>query len=404
MIIKNAKIFIEAGGFLPGNIHIRKDRLHQLEFIENNSWTNHTSTKVEAGMKDKTGDIIDSTSEEIIDARGLFAIPGLTDIHFHGCVGYDFCDGNETAISTMAEYQAKNGITQICPATMTLKEETLATIMKTAAAYDNEEHPEGALLCGINMEGPYISVRKKGAQNERFIRKPDVFLFRRLQKLSGGKIKLVAIAPEEEGAMEFISELKDEVVVSLAHTTADYMTAMEAFQRGAGQVTHLYNAMPPFSHRAPGVIGAAFDTPGCFVELICDGVHIHPCVVRATLQMFGKDRVVLISDSMMATGMPDGEYELGGQAVRVAGKYASLISDGALAGSVTNLMECMRNCVLYMGIPLETAVRCAAVNPAKAIGIYDSYGSLIPGKYANLVLLDDMLQIKAVFLKGRRII
>lgn len=414
MIVKYAKIFTETEGFLPGDLHIRGDKLAQVvissdrdsikENIVGFQATGLDGRPVESNItSSEYRNASAAIEEEVIDATGLYAIPGLTDLHFHGCVGYDFCDGSTAAISNMAEYQVRNGITQICPATMTLKEEVLADIFRTVAAYDKSYNPQGAILCGINMEGPYISVKKKGAQNERYIHKPDVGMFRRLQSISGNRIKLTAIAPEEEGAMDFISELKDEVVVSIAHTNADYVTTMEAFHRGAGQVTHLYNAMPPFTHRAPGVIGAAFDTPGCYVELICDGIHIHPSVVRATFRLFGEDRVILISDSMKATGMPDGVYELGGQAVRVSGRSASLISDGALAGSVTNLMECMRNCVMSMGIPLESAVKGAAVNPAKAIGIYDSYGSLTPGKIANLVLLDDKLEIKAVILKGVRI-
>lgn len=370
MVIKNAYVYHENSEFVTGDIGIHNDIIVE-----------------ECPPEDQA-----------IDASGLYAIPGLTDLHFHGCVGYDFCDGTHKALEKMALYQADNGITTICPATMTLEEEVLAGILESAAAYDGNE---GAILCGINMEGPYLSAKKKGAQNGSFLRKPDIRMFRRLQKISGNQIKLVAIAPEEEGAMEFISELKDEVVISIAHTAADYDTAMEAFRNGAKQVTHLYNAMLPFTHRAPGVIGAACDTTGCFIELIADGVHIHPSTIRATFKMFGDDRIILISDSMTAAGMPDGEYFLGGQSVRVEGKTAALTSDGTLAGSVTNLMDCMRNCVLNIGIPLEKAVKCAAVNPAKAIGIYDLYGSITPGKIANIVLLDKELNIKSVILKGK---
>lgn len=337
------------------------------------------------------------TDDIVLDGSGLYAIPGLTDIHFHGCVGYDFCDGTHEATRAMALYQASKGVTTICPATMTLPEDTLASICEAASTYNNEE---GAILCGINMEGPYVSVEKKGAQNPAYIRKPDIDLYRSLQEKSGNLIKLVAIAPEEEGAMELISELRDEVTLSIAHTTADYDIAHEALERGANHITHLYNAMPPFSHRAPGVIGAACDNTTCNVEIICDGVHLHPSVVRTTLKMFGEDRVVFISDSMMATGMPDGEYSLGGQAVKVVGNKATLVVDGAIAGSATNLMDCMKNAVKNMGIPLETAVKCAAVNSAKSIGIYDQYGSIAPGKVANIVLLDEELEVKNVILKG----
>ena len=249
------------------------------------------------------------------------------------------------------------------------------------------------------MEGPFISPAKKGAQNGLYIHKPDVPMFLRLQKAAGGLFKLVDIAPEEEGAMEFIDVLKDQVAISLAHTTADYDTAKEAYDRGACHATHLYNAMPPFSHRAPGVIGAACDSPHVRAELICDGIHLHPATVRTTFKMFGDDRLILISDSMMATGLNDGEYALGGQPVTVRGNLATL-ADGTIAGSATNLMDCVRTAVKKMDIPLGSAVKCAAVNSAKAVGIYDRYGSITPGKTANLVLLDKDLNLKTVYLRG----
>ena len=200
--------------------------------------------------------------------------------------------------------------------------------------------------------------------------------------------------------MEFIDACKDEVVISVAHTTADYDTAREAFERGARQVTHLYNAMPPFSHRAPGVIGAACDSD-CNVELICDGIHVHPSVIRTTFKMFGAERIIMISDSMEATGMADGEYSLGGQAVKVRGNLATLVEGGAIAGSATNLMNCLRYAVKTAQIPLEDAVGCTTRNPARAIGLYDEYGSIECGKYADLAILDQDLQICQVIKKGK---
>ena len=239
---------------------------------------------------------------------------------------------------------------------------------------------------------------KKGAQNGNWIQRPDVALLRRLEEVSGGLVKLVSIAPEVEGAMDFIREVSGEVRISIAHTTADYDTAMAAFAAGASHVTHLFNAMPAFTHRAPGVVGAAFDTPDCRVELICDGIHIHPSVVRSVFKLFGADRVVLVSDTMRAAGMADGDYSLGGQPVIKKGKYATL-ADGTLAGSVTDLMDCMRTAVSF-GIPLADAVRAAAVNPARAIGIYSRCGSLECGKWANVVLLNKDLSIRNVIFKG----
>ena len=223
-------------------------------------------------------------------------------------------------------------------------------------------------------------------------------MFRRVQEQANGLFKLCDLAPELPGAMQTIEELSGEVRISLAHTEADYDTACEAFRRGARQVTHLFNAMPPFSHRAPGVIGAAFDSENVAVELIADGVHIHPSVVRAVFTLFG-GRVILISDSMMATGLEDGEYSLGGQAVTVRGNLATL-HDGTIAGSATNLMDCVRSAV-RMGIPLGQAVQAASTNPARALGIEHDYGSLEAGKLANVVLLDDELNIHTILLRGR---
>lgn len=339
-----------------------------------------------------------------VDGTGMYLIPGLTDIHFHGCVGYDFCDGTEEAVTAIARYEAKNGVTTICPATMTYPENLLMDVCRSARAYREKceaaaEGQPGASLVGINMEGPFINVKKKGAQNPAYIHKPDEAMFRRLQEESGGLIKLCDIAPETEGAMELIAALHGEAICSLAHTTADYDTAMKAFAQGASHVTHLYNAMPPYSHRDPGVVGAAADTPGCEVELICDGIHIHPAVVRSTLRMFGAGRVIMISDTMRAAGMKDGEYDLGGLQVQVQGKRA-LLADGTIAGSATNLMQALRGVVKEMGIPLETAVRCAAVNPARSIGIFDRYGSIEAGKVANMVLLDQELNVMTVILNG----
>ena len=345
------------------------------------------------------GRLLSSSSADgkTYDASGCYVIPGLTDLHFHGCMGKDFSDADPEGLEIMARYELSQGVTQICPAGMTLLEEQLTKVCQVAAAHRDANKP-GAELCGINLEGPFLSTAKKGAQKADWIHAPDVDMFRRLMAASKGLVKLVSIAPEEPGAMEFIEAVEGEVTVSIAHTTADYDTAMEAFRLGARQVTHLFNAMPPFSHRAPGVVGAALDTPLCNVELICDGVHIHPSVVRATFKMFGPKRVILVSDTMRAAGMPDGDYTLGGQPVKVKGKYATL-ADGTLAGSVTNLMNCMRTAVSF-GIPLEDAVWAAAVNPARAIGIFSRMGSLEPGKRANVVVLDQNLELKDVFFRG----
>lgn len=342
----------------------------------------------------------DSRDGQTYDASGCYVIPGLTDVHFHGCKGADFSDGDPDGLQAMAEYELSRGVTQICPAGMTLLEDRLLKVCRTAAEHKRAGRP-GAELVGINLEGPFLSLAKKGAQNGDWLHEPDAAMLRRLMDAAEGLVKLVSVAPEVPGAMDFIKEVSEEVNVAVAHTTADYDTALEAFRLGARQVTHLFNAMPPFSHRAPGVVGAALDSPWSRVELISDGIHVHPSVVRATFRMFGADRVVLISDTMRAAGMSDGEYDLGGQNVIVKGPLATL-ADGTIAGSATDLMACMKRAVSF-GIPLADAVRAAAVNPAQAIGIFDRVGSLEPGKRANVVVLDGELNVKAVFFKGRKV-
>lgn len=259
-------------------------------------------------------------------------------------------------------------------------------------------------MVGINLEGPFISNAKRGAQNPDFIRQADFALLKELQECAGGLVKLVTLAPETEGARDFIRQVKDswlrDISISLGHTQSDYETAIQAFASGANHVTHLFNAMPGFTHRAPGVIGAAFDTPGCFAEIICDGIHIAPSAIRAAFAMFGKERIVLISDSMRATGLSDGRYTLGGLQVQVSGRHATL-EDGTLAGSVTNLLDCLR-CAVSMGISLEDAVQCASLNPARSIGIDGTFGSLEPGKTADFLLLDKELHLVGIYKDGMK--
>lgn len=369
MVIRNAKIFGPDHRFSPQDLVIRDGRI--------------SAAPAEDG-------------EEILDAQGLLALPGLVDIHFHGAVGHDFCDADEAGLQAIADFEASRGVLAVCPATMTYNEDILGNIMDTAARHQNGR---GADLVGINMEGPFISPRKIGAQNPAYIQSADVEMFRRLQKRSGGLIRLVDIAPEEPGALDFIRSCHEEVNISLAHTCAGYDEAREAFAAGARHMTHLYNVMPGISHRQPGPIIAALEA-GAEVELISDGVHIHPAVVRFTFRVFGPDRVVLISDSMMACGLPDGQYSLGGQDVTVAGSRAVLTQHPeTIAGSAACLYDCMRRAV-SMGVPLEEAVRAASENPAKCIGVEADYGSLAPGRWGNVILTNPDLEIQQIIQKG----
>lgn len=370
MKIINGLVFRENQGFLRETL-----------YIENGRFSDHT------------------TDETVVDAEGCYVIPGLVDIHFHGCVGHDFCDASLEGLTAMAEYEFSQGVTSICPASMTLAKDTLIDICSNAQTFAaQEDSASRSRLVGVNLEGPFICYEKRGAQNPDYIATANSKTLEEWQNASGGLVKLITLAPETEGAMDFIKEVKSSdlknISISLGHTSSDYDTAMEAFKNGADHVTHLFNAMPGFTHRAPGVIGAAADTKNCYAEMICDGVHIHPSAIRTAFSIFTDDRIVLISDSMMATGMEDGMYALGGQDVIVKGTHATL-KDGTLAGSVTNLANCMRTAV-SMGIPLASAVKCATINPARSIGVDGDYGSLEIGKVADFVLLNSDLSLREV--------
>lgn len=377
--------------------------IHGLVFHEKTGFTEDTLYTEQRRFSTSTSD------DTVIDAAGCYVIPGLIDIHLHGCMGHDFSDGSLNGLTAMAEYELSCGITSICPASMTLSPDMLKRICDCGRTFASQtssggsrSSSGGSRLVGINLEGPFISYAKCGAQNPDFIRPADVSLLKDLQECAGGLVKLITLAPETQGALDFIRQIKDcdlkNISISLGHTESDYETAKKAFETGADHVTHLFNAMPGFTHRAPGVIGAAFDTPDCFAELICDGIHIAPSAVRAAFALFGDDRIVLISDSMRATGLSDGTYTLGGQDVQVKGRHATL-ADGTLAGSVTNLFDCMRHAV-SMGIPLESAVRCATINPARSIGIDGEYGSLEPGKAADFLLLNQNLELVGIYCNG----
>lgn len=375
MRIKNASVFTKDCQFQIQDICIEKDRIAET-----------------------------SSDSAVIDGSGCCLIPGLIDIHFHGCAGYDFCDATQESLNHIAGYELKNGITSICPASMTLSEEELIRICKNAVSYRDSWSPgRTSRLCGINLEGPFISMEKKGAQNPEYVKAPDADMFHRLLDAADGLVKLTTIAPETEHAMDFIRQFSSSVRISVGHTNCDYETAFRAFLAGASHMTHLFNAMPPFTHRSPGPVAAGMDAAHVTPEIICDGIHIAPAAVRTAFAMFGDDRMIFISDSMMATGMPDGDYSLGGLAVKVNGSYAAL-EDGTLAGSATNLMDCMRTAVRKMNIPLESAVKAATINPARAIGEDREYGSIEVGKYADLLLLDaNTLELKAIFSHGIRI-
>lgn len=401
MIIKNVKIYTEEKTFRSGSIEITDGRISAIYYNDSNSYMPAE---------------VPALSLPVVDGNGCYALPGMIDMHFHGCMGRDICDlsdGTFKLWQEIADYQESIGVTAMAPAVMTLPAEQLEQILRNAVSFakfqeefrEKDGQIKGARLVGINMEGPFISPKGCGAQDPRYILPCEETLVRQFLEISEELIKVLGIAPESEGAVSLIPQMKDKVRISIAHTGADYEQTKQAIDAGACHVTHLFNAMTPWHHRSPGTVGAVMDaaTEGkeIMAELICDGIHVHPSMVRTAFRLLGSDRIVLISDSMRAAGMGDGEYTLGGQTVHVQGKKAVLTKDGALAGSVTPLPDCVRTAVREAGIPLEQAAACATINPAKCLGIDQEYGSLKEGKWGDIVLWDETLCQRLVIHQGR---
>ncbi|WP_394980736.1 N-acetylglucosamine-6-phosphate deacetylase [Candidatus Allofournierella excrementavium] len=378
MIIKNGQVFNSNGRFIPADVELAGDRIVKV---------------APAGTLH---------GDEELDAAGKYVTPGFVDIHIHGAAGSDFCDGmdgSDKYVRAMQKYLGSQGVTSFLGTTMAFSEEILDRIFDAARPIFGQEG-YGAVLRGVNMEGPFFNKAKKGAQAEEYIIDPDWEMFQRLWERSGHNIRLVDVAPELPGALEFAQKASKLCTVSIAHTCATYEEATAAFANGFTHTTHLFNAMPAFTHRAPGVVGAASDFAE-HIEMICDGIHLNPSVVRAVFNMFGPDRVCIISDAMQACGMPNGEYSLGGQKVFMTDGLATL-ADGTIAGSATCQAEGFRRAVKF-GVPLESALKAATINPAKAAGLFDEVGSIAVGKRADVLVLGADLHPEHIFIGGKEL-
>lgn len=335
---------------------------------------------------------------EIIDAEGGFIAPGFIDVHMHGSAGLELMDGTEEAMRRMARYLAKSGTVSFLPSTVTAMKDKTRAVAELVANYVGAD--DEAEVLGVHLEGPYINEKYKGAQYGPAIRPADLSELEELYAILGEKLRLITLAPEIPGCLETIKWLKGRgVTVSIGHSDATYEEAIAGFEAGITHATHTYNGMRGLHHREPGVLGAILSYPGIWAELIADLVHVHPGAIKVMLSSVGTERIVLITDAVQATGLPDGEYMLGDQQIFVSDGAARL-AEGNLAGSTLTMLRAVKNMIQEIGVSIPEAFTMASSNPAQSIGLKDR-GRIREGNRADFVLLTDDFEVQKTIIAGK---
>ncbi len=371
--------------------------------IENGGLLLEAGRIVEVGPDDEAGP--ESRAEAVLDMGGNIVIPGFIDVHVHGGGGFDVMSAldDENALDGMSRFHASKGTTSFLATTVSASQPALERAVE-GIVRTMKRGTGGAEVVGIHLEGPFINAARCGAQNPANIRNGTMEEMRKYVELAEGRLRLMTVAPENEGAEEIIRYAVGEgVAISIGHTDADYETVRKAVQWGASHVTHLFNGMRPLHHREPGTAGAALISDELGVELICDGIHVHRELVSFVFRVKGRDKVILITDAISAAGRPDGEYVLGGLPVIVKDGTATLKHGGALAGSCLTMDQALRNAVRFTGLPLEQVLPALTINPAKQIGLDGTKGSIEPGKDGDFTVLNPRLEVLATYVKGRKV-
>ena len=353
---------------------------------------------------DNQGCTLDVSDSNYIDASNKYVIPGLIDIHLHGAMDFDIGDATYEAIDKIARFELSQGVTSFVGATMTMPVDNIIEVISTARDY--MAHNQGSsssndlsTLIGLNVEGPFISPDKCGAQNKSHILPPDLELAKEFIKTGDGIVKILGLAPELCSDLSIIKTLSESVKVAITHSNSDYETAIKALNMGASHVTHFFNGMTSFTHRSPGIFGALVDSNDITIELITDGIHVHPTAVNMAYKLFSDKSLIMISDSMRGCGLGDGIYTLGDLDIEVKNHRATLKGTNNPAGSVSSLYDNIK-ATHNRGLPLESIIAMATINPARCVGVEDEIGSIEAGKKADILILDKELSIDTIIKNG----